>query len=124
MKKIKKIKIKVNGIFKFNLGDVITIIDNQLNNSNSVFGSNSNPGKYIVLKQDEDSVNETTIIYVNRNLSAIGSAVTSPVNTGLRVVSRFKNLNWKSGIWTNGIFENGLWEGGIWYNGIFEATWS
>ena len=114
----------LNGIFKFNLGDVITIIDNQLNNSNSVFGSNSNPGKYIVLKQDEDSVNERTIIYVNRNLSAIGLAATSPVNTGLRIVSRFKNLNWKSGIWTNGIFENGLWEGGIWYNGIFEATWS
>ena len=114
----------LNGIFKFNLGDVITIIDNQVNNSNSVFGSNSNPSKYIILKQDEDSVNETTIIYVNRNLSAIGSAVTSPVNTGLRIVSRFKNLNWKSGIWTNGIFENGLWEGGIWYNGIFEATWS
>jgi sugar lactone lactonase YvrE len=114
----------LNGIFKFNLGDTITIIDNQANNSNSVFGSNSNPGKYIVLKQDEDSVNERTIIYVNKNLSAIGSAVTSPVNTGLRVVSRFKNLNWKSGIWTNGIFENGLWEGGIWYNGIFEATWS
>ena len=114
----------LNGIFKFNLGDAITIIDNQLNNSNSVFGSNSNPGKYIVLKQDEDSVNERTIIYVNRNLSAIGLAATSPVNTGLRIVSRFKNLNWKSGIWTNGIFENGLWEGGIWYNGIFEATWS
>ena len=114
----------LNGIFKFNLGDTITIIDNQANNIHSVFGSNSNPGKYIVLKQDEDSVNERTIIYVNRNLSAIGSAVISPVNTGLRVVSRFKNLNWKSGIWTNGIFENGLWEGGIWYNGIFEATWS
>ena len=114
----------LNGIFKFNLGDTITIIDNQANNSNSVFGSNSNPSKYIVLKQDEDSVNERTIIYVNRNLSSIGSAVTAPVNTGLRVVSIFKNLNWKSGIWTNGIFENGLWEGGIWYNGIFEATWS
>jgi sugar lactone lactonase YvrE len=114
----------LNGIFKFNLGDTITIIDNQVNNSNSVFGSNSNPSKYIVLKQDEDSVNERTIIYVNRNLSSIGSAVTPPVNTGLRVVSIFKNLNWKSGIWTNGIFENGLWEGGIWYNGIFEATWS
>jgi sugar lactone lactonase YvrE len=114
----------LNGIFKFNLGDTITIINNQVNNIYSVFGSNSSPSKYIILKQDEDIVNERTIIYVNRNLSAIGSAVASPVNTGLRVVSRFKNLNWKSGIWTNGIFENGLWEGGIWYNGIFEATWS
>jgi hypothetical protein len=114
----------LNGIFKFNLGDTISIIDNQLNNSNSVFGSNSEPGRYIILKQDEDVINERTIIYVNRNLASIGSAVTSPDNTGLRIVSRFKNLNWKSGIWTNGIYENGLWEGGIWYNGIFEATWS
>ena len=41
------------------------------------------------------------------------------VETNLRVVSRFKNATWESGIWTNGIFETGLWKGGIWYNGIF-----
>ena len=79
------------------------------------------------MKQDEDIVNERTIIYVNRNLSSIGTTIgssSSPVNTGLRVVSNFKNINWKSGIWTNGIFENGIWEGGIWYNGLFEGTWS
>ena len=44
-------------------------------------------------------------------------------DTGLRVVSKFKNANWKSGIWTNGIYDNGVFEGGIWYNGIFNGTW-
>jgi uncharacterized protein (TIGR02145 family) len=44
-------------------------------------------------------------------------------DTGLRVVSKFKNVNWKSGIWTNGIYDNGVFEGGIWYNGIFNGTW-
>lgn len=44
-------------------------------------------------------------------------------DTGLRVVSKFKNANWKSGIWTNGIYDNGVFEGGVWYNGVFNATW-
>ena len=44
-------------------------------------------------------------------------------DTGLRVVSKFKNANWKSGIWTNGIYDNGVFEGGVWYNGIFNGTW-
>jgi hypothetical protein len=52
-----------------------------------------------------------------------GPSTTSNVDTGLRLVSRFKNINWKSGIWTNGLFDNGLWEGGIWYNGVFKGTW-
>ena len=114
----------LNGIFKFNLGDIIYMIDNQLNNTNSVFGKNSTPGKYTILDTIEDSVNKTTTIYVATGLSSIGTSVSSPTNTGLRVVSKFKNLNWKSGIWTNGLFEDGLWEGGIWYNGVFDATWS
>lgn len=45
-------------------------------------------------------------------------------DTGLRVVSVFRNANWKSGIWTNGIYESGIYEGGIWYDGIFKGTWS
>jgi subtilisin-like proprotein convertase family protein len=44
-------------------------------------------------------------------------------DTGLRVVSKFKNANWKSGIWTNGIYDNGVFEGGVWYNGVFNGTW-
>jgi hypothetical protein len=108
----------LNGIFKFNTGDTISVIDNQSDNSNSVYGSNLNPGTYKILYQVEDSVNERTIIYVATNLT--GPNVTPAVDTGLRVVSKFNQLNWKSGIWTNGIYDSGLWEGGIWYNGIFK----
>ena len=112
----------LNGIFKFNIGDTISIIDNQIDNANSVYGSNLNPTSYRVLYQTEDTINKRTIIYVDVNLN--GPNVTPATNTGLRVVSKFKNLNWKSGIWTNGIYETGLWEGGIWYNGVFSGTWS
>ena len=112
----------LNGIFKFNIGNTINIIDNQIDNANSVYGSNLNPGVYRVLYQTEDTINKRTILYVDSNLN--GPAVTSVTDTGLRVVSKFNNLNWKSGIWTNGIYETGLWEGGIWYNGVFSGTWA
>jgi hypothetical protein len=112
----------LNGIFKFNIGDTISIIDNQIDNANSVYGSNLNPIFYRVLYQTEDTINRRTIIYVDANLN--GPNVTPAINTGLRVVSKFNNLNWKSGIWTNGIYETGLWEGGIWYNGVFSGTWA
>ena len=112
----------LNGIFKFNIGDTIYMIDNQLDNANSVYGSNLNPGVYKVLYQTEDTINKRTILYVNVNLN--GPSVTSVTDTGLRIVSRFKNLNWKSGIWTNGIYDTGLWEGGIWYNGVFSGIWA
>ena len=120
----------LNGIFKFNIGDNIYIIDNQVGGSNSVFGSNLQPGVYKVLYQTEgtaiygSNTIKTTTVYVNYNLATLGSSVSVPTETNLRVVSKFKNLNWKSGIWTNGLFETGLWEGGIWYNGVFDATWS
>ena len=110
----------LNGIFKFNIGDDIYIIDNQIGGTYSIYGSNSAPGRYKVLFTEEDNINETTTIYVNYNLS--GTSI-NLVETNLRVVSKFTNLNWKSGIWTNGLFDTGLWEGGIWYNGVFEATW-
>jgi hypothetical protein len=111
----------LNGIFKFNIGDDVYIIDNQVGGVNSTFGSNVNPGRYKVLFVEDDTINQTTIIYVNYNLS--GTSVSSPTETNLRVVSKFTNLNWKSGIWTNGLFDTGLWEGGIWYNGVFSGTW-
>lgn len=112
----------LNGIFKFNTGDMIYIIDNQLDNANSVYGSNLNPVSYKVLYQVEDSINKWTTLYVATNLN--GPAVSPAVETGLRVVSKFKNLNWKSGIWTNGLYDSGLWEGGIWYNGVFSGVWA
>ena len=55
--------------------------------------------------------------------SQIGSPIENGFDTGLRVVSYFKNSRWKSGIWENGIFEDAVWESGIWYDGIFNGEW-
>ena len=115
----------LNGIFKFNIGDDIYIVDNQVGGTYSTFGSNEEPGRYKVIFVEENGITlnhpyETTTIHVNYQLS--GTSV-NLVETNLRVVSRFTNLNWKSGIWTNGLFDSGLWEGGIWYNGVFSGTW-
>ena len=48
---------------------------------------------------------------------------TAAIDSGLRIVSRFNNANWKTGIWTNGVFNEGVFETGIWYNGVFNGTW-
>jgi hypothetical protein len=55
--------------------------------------------------------------------SQIATQSYSNVETGLRVVSYFKDSYWKSGIWTNGIFDNGQFDTGIWYNGVFDGNW-
>ena len=113
--------ITLNGIFKFNIGDEFTIIDNNSNSTVSlVFGRNATPKTFKVLYKEEDTVNKWTKVYVATSFAISQSA---PVDLNLRVVSKFANCNWKSGIWTNGIYKKGLWEGGIWYNGVFEATW-
>ena len=58
----------LNGIFKFNIGDEFYIIDNNLGNELSSFGSNNQPGKYTVLYTVEDSVNNFTEVYVATNI--------------------------------------------------------
>ena len=112
----------LNGIFKFGIGDQVTIIDNQIGNTYSIYGSNANPQNYTVLYTVEDTLNKHTNVYVNRNITL---SVNPPVDVGIRFVSEFSNCNWKSGIWTNGLFNTGLWEGGIWYGGVFgnNAVW-
>lgn len=111
-------EIVLNGLFKFNTGDSITIIDND-NDTFPTIGSNQNPGRYTVLYYIEDLNLKRTRIYVDKDIN-----INLPdTDTGLKLVSIFTNCNWKSGLWNNGIYENGLWEGGIWYNGIFSATW-
>ena len=112
----------LNGIFKFNIGDEFSIIDNQIGGSYSIFGNNTKPRNYKVIYTIEDTINKRTDVYVNRSLTL---SVLPPVDAGIRVVSRFDNCLWKSGIWTNGLFNTGLWQGGIWYNGVFgiNAVW-
>ena len=57
----------------------------------------------------------------------VGASVGFPkkdgIETGLRVVSDFKNVEWKSGIWTNGLFESGDFRSGIFLNGVFKGKW-
>lgn len=112
--------LSIPGNNEFNIGYEISIIDNQMGGSYSELGNNDNPGIYTVLYSIEDIENNLTYIYIDKELNFNVSGE----ETNLRLVSRFRNCNWKSGIWTNGIYQNGLWEGGIWYNGIFEATWT
>ena len=120
--------IILNGDFRFNIGDEIWIIDDERNYAFSPLGSNDSPRKYRINKVEELD-NKKTRIYLNYNLSTLGvttsiaSATYSDVETGLRVVSYFKNSKWETGIWTNGIFDDGQFDSGIWYNGLFVGTW-
>jgi len=115
--------LQLNGIFKFNIGDDFTIIDNNVGSSFSVYGSNDNPIIYKVLNQVEDD--KFTTIFVNKDLSPLVSitGTQSEANLNIKAVSRFEGANWESGIWTNGIFKDGSWNGGLWYAGIFDGTW-
>ena len=120
--------IKLNGVFRFNIGDEISI----LSNKPSTLSTNGRPyidyitaDRYKVIHADVDMNNKTTNVYINLD-SPYYHISPIDVETNMRVVSRFKNSTWESGIWTNGIFETGLWKGGIWYNGIFgeKAKWN
>ncbi len=106
--KVDSNSVVLNGIFKFNIGDEVSII-NQVENSSTMK----------ILTVSEDTVNKYTTIEITHSYPL----TTGYSDTGLRLVSRFRNSNWKSGIWTNGLYDSGLWEGGIWYNGIFGANW-
>ena len=121
--------IKLNGIFRFNTGDEISI----LSNKPSTPSTNIRPyidyitaDRYTVIYVNIDVLNETTNVYINLDSpyyhdprNNTNPLISRDVETNLRVVSRFKNTTWESGIWTNGIFETGTWKGGIWYNGLF-----
>lgn len=121
--------ITLNGIFKFNPGDQIWIIDDFRGGAFSPLGSNDSPKKYRINQILEFSDIEQTKLFLNFNLSTLGVNSTiatqsySNVETGLRVVSYFKDSYWKSGLWTNGIFDGGQFDSGIWYNGVFDGTW-
>ena len=122
-------RIYLNGIFKFNPGDEVWIIDDDRNTPFSPLGNNDRPMKYRINQIVEDSENKQTGVYLNYNLSSLGVSLTystqtySNVDLGLRVVSYFKDITWKSGLWTNGIFDGKQFDAGIWYNGVFDGNW-
>ena len=102
-------KLTLNGIFKYNIGDEITIMDKDLNTFKTKV--------YLV---EEDSSSFSTKISTTPDVN-----LTIPIPFELdkyKIVSEFNNTNWKSGIWTNGVFNSGLWEGGMFYDGIFNGV--
>lgn len=121
--------ITLNGVFRFNIGNNIWIINNEQSTPFYNIGNNDTPMNYRINNVELDTINKKTKIYLNYNLSTLGvdtpydSTTYSNVDTGLRVVSYFKNATWESGIWTSGIFDSGNFNSGIWYNGVFSANW-
>jgi len=55
--------------------------------------------------------------------SSVGDIDMDKMDTGMRLVSKFTNSNWHSGVWYNGVFESGSFDGGIWYDGKFTGEW-
>jgi hypothetical protein len=120
-------QITLNGIFRFNIGDEIWIVDDGTSTSDFLkLGQLSDPKKYKIAFVTIDEVLQTTTLLLLYDLSSYGTfAVYSQFgfDLKLRVVSKFSNTNWYSGLWYNGIFENGKFLGGMWYNGYFNGDW-
>jgi len=124
--------LKLNGIFRFNIGDEINIVskENQYSSIGLPYSRYFNRVRYkVIYAEDPDLDNKTTKIYFDSDsqFDYDDSQFNNiEVETKMRIVSRFRNTDWRSGIWTNGIFETGYWQGGIWYDGTFgeKAKWS
>jgi len=126
--------LKLNGIFRFNIGDEINILSKgkQVSLNGIFYDEYFNRVRYKITQPAEfDSDNKTTRVYFDSDSLINYDDDTflenrNGVETKMRLVSRFRNTDWRSGIWTNGIFETGYWQGGIWYNGTFgeKAKWS
>lgn len=102
-------KLTLNGTFRFNIGDEITIMD--MENDLNLFKTK------VFLVDNENGV---TYISTTPDVSLPTTLSPFPLSR-YKVVSTFNNTNWKSGIWTNGVFNSGLWEGGMFYDGIFNG---
>lgn len=103
-------KLTLNGIFRFNIGNEITIMDKDLNTYKTK----------VRLPVEEDTDSFTTKV---ETIPDVGITIPIPFEKDkYKVVSEFNNTNWKSGIWTNGVFNSGLWEGGMFYDGIFNGV--
>lgn len=89
-----------------------------LQNSVTQVTFNSNP-------DPQNKLISWEIQFLNDNLvgTSVGLKKSDGIDTGLRLVSNFRNTEWKSGIWTNGIFESGDFRSGIFIDGIFNGRW-
>ena len=64
----------LNGLFKFNIGDEIYIIDNNAKNEYSKYGGNSQPGKYTILYVVENTTTKLTEVYVDEKIDTTNLA--------------------------------------------------
>ena len=62
----------LNGVFRYNLGDRIYLLDNNYTTDFSYLGSNTSPGVYTVLKTVVDEKNRITEIYTSSSMDGIG----------------------------------------------------
>lgn len=115
----------LDGVYRFNLNDKFYVMDNLTSSTYSVFGSTIEPIEYRVLDTTIDEESNITEVIVEKLLSDIYgfSLDTGITQTNLKVVSKFKNSAWVSGVWRNGYFDNGRFLNGIWYDGYFSGTW-
>jgi len=115
----------LEGVWRFNTGDVFYVVDDQLGGTYSAFGTTENPIKYKVIYALVDETLNKTELTVDIDLEDILIVDTgsTPINTNLKIVSKFTNAIWNTGIWFNGVFESGNFNGGMWYNGNFSGTW-
>jgi hypothetical protein len=122
-------KITINGIFRFNIGNYINIINNGNTTPYINLGNDSNPGRYKINLVEFDLENNWTILTLDYNLNSLNfdapynATNSSNIDTKLKVVSKFNKILWKTGLWKNGIFSNGIFNSGLWKNGIFTGTW-
>jgi subtilisin-like proprotein convertase family protein len=115
---VTKMEVLTTGIVKTLYLETSATSSTIVNSNYCDLSFSSNPNKNnILIDWELEFVN-------NHEVGAqIGYKIEDGFDLGLRVVSKFKNVNWKSGIWTNGIYDSGIFEGGIWYNGIFNGDW-
>jgi hypothetical protein len=123
-------QITLNGEFRFNIGDYINIITDGTSTPYSAIGNYNQPGKYKVALTEFDYTNSWTILTLNYDFDTLGltgyygATASSDIDTGLRLVSKYNNIDWYSGIWYDGIFDGGNFYGGMWYDGVFlNGTW-
>ena len=113
----------------FNIGDYVNMLANGTATPYLPLGNYSNYGRYRVALIEYDYNNNWTFLTLNYDLSSLGvtgyyaGTASYNIDTGIRLVSKFNNIDWSSGIWYNGIFESGNFYGGMWYNGVFNGNW-
>ena len=112
----------LNGSFRINESDEIILSDVTGFGTYSILFDKENPNKQKVIFSEVFD-NNTTSVSIIGDFSTYSLPTTWGTDTGLRVISKFENSKFRSGVWYNGIFESGEFTGGIWYDGVFKGIW-